>query len=192
MAIEYGFGSLNPTPEVRGSWVQLYQSLNDSEKEYFHQVFPPLMMAAGISHISEDTIPHILARLDVMDACSRRPNTYRDDFEVLHVLAERGMEAAKKFQEAKKQARELVKASLDGFEPDAAAALRRYIGFTTNVGTETSQQFLTSLVNLRFNAFPKLTKAEDLREDKAFRAYSKEIASGAQAHPALTPEVVTA
>lgn len=193
MAIYYGFGSLNVKAESRGSWVGLYKALSESEKEYFNNTFPPLLMAAGVNHISQETIPHILARLDMFDARNERHNTYRGDFEVLHVLAEHGEGAAKAYQAAKKQAAALIEASLPaGFVPSAEAALKRYIGYTTNVQTETSQEFLTSLVKLRFNPFPKLTKAMAEKEDKAFRDFAKSVADGTTPHPALVAESATA
>ncbi|MFA6132580.1 MAG: hypothetical protein WC869_01035 [Phycisphaerae bacterium] len=188
MAIEYGMGNLSTDEKVRGSWVQLYQQLSDQEKEYFHSALPPLLMAAGITHISEATIPHILARLDLLDV--GRDTTNRGDLETLHILAVHGKEAAEKYARARVAAVEMLRANLPpGFEPDAAHLLRRFIGMTTNIATESSSEFLSSLTRKWFNPFPKLTKAESMKEDKDFRSFSKAIATGEAPHPVLKGEV---
>lgn len=190
MAIEYGMGSISP--DNRGTWVDCFKQLTEPEQQFFHNSMPPLLMAAGVKHVSPDTIPHILARLELLDAgktfCSNRW-----DLETLHVLAEHGVEAAEKFVLARKAAQDLIKASLpEGFEPDAAKTLERFIGMTTNIATETSSEFLTSLTRKWFNAFPKLTASEILREDKGFRAFAKDVSTGVTPHPVLQGEVATA
>lgn len=186
MAIDYGFGMTSP--DNRGAWVEMFTRLNESEKEYFHSVFPPLMMAAGIKHISETTIPHILARLAMLDA-PREHGSYRKDLQILHVLAVHGMEAAKKVQAARKAAQKLVEDSLpDGFEPDAAKALERFIGYTTNVRTETSHEFLKSLGRMR-DHLPKLTSGDIMTEDRDFCGFARAVASCEIPHPALKEAV---
>jgi hypothetical protein len=189
MAIEYGMGSISP--DNRGAWVDCFKQLTEQEQQFFHNNLPPLLMAAGVKHISPETIHHILARLDLLDA--GRSSTNRHDLETLHVLSTNGVEAAEKFVLARKAAQDLITASLPlGFKPDAGKALERFIGTTSNIATETSTEFLSSLTRKWFNAFPKLTAAQTLREDKGFRAFTKDVGAGVTPHPVLHGEVATA
>jgi hypothetical protein len=192
MSIDFAFGIRSTDPAIRGIWYELYTRLNETEKHFFNNHLPPMLMSVGINHVSAETIPHIVARLALMDAL-QGGRTWAAGLEVLHVLTEHGEEAAMKFQAAQAEADKLVEASLpEGFEPNASKALERLIGFVSNIGTETSQEFLSSLTKLRFHPFPELTATDAMREDKNYRAFAKDVASEAIPHPALSEEVATA
>jgi hypothetical protein len=192
MAIEFAFGVRSVDPAVRGLWYELYTKLNETEKHLFNNILPVLMLSAGLNHISVEMIPHLLARLALMDAL-RGGRPWTTDLAILHVLAVHGEEAADKFKAAHEAADKLIEESLPpGFKPDPAKALERFVGYVTNIQTETSQEFLSSLTKLRLNPFPRLTAAESLKEDRAYRAFAKDVASEAVPHPALSEEAVTA
>ena len=73
MALEYGF---NYGVHVKAEYdfnQKKYMALDDVQKRFYHESLPFILMSVGIGIITEQSIPHILARYKI--ACEGEPVT---------------------------------------------------------------------------------------------------------------------
>lgn len=184
MSLNFGFGY----HENDGRWGELFQCMSDLDKQFFHNCLPFVLMGTRVSFVSEETIPHIIAREDLNEALHRGPpgRTTRAHLALVQLAAEHGEEAAAKYRDALTAAAKLLQDALpDGFTPDPAKTLRRFIGFHANVTTEPTRQFLQELTERRFDPVPSVTQKEILKlQTQAGREHSA-IGSGELRHPGL-------
>jgi hypothetical protein len=183
MSLRYHFGSIDEAQET-GPWTKLYEALTKEEQVCLNHHLPFILMACGVNHVSEAMIPHIVARLRLLESSNSR--TFLEDLRVLHLLVAYGTEAVEKYVAVREQTHEMLRDALPkDFEPDPAIALKRFIGMSANVVTEPSTEFLRSLHYKVRDPFPKIASSEILRENKTFHAQVQAIRNGTEEHPAL-------
>jgi len=64
MSLEYGFGLYETDPAARTILNEKFEALSDVDKKFFEQLCF-ILMIVDIGTVSEQTIPHIVARLDL-------------------------------------------------------------------------------------------------------------------------------
>lgn len=184
MSLNFGFGY----HEKDGRWGELFHRLTALDKQFFHNCLPFVLLSTRVGFVSEDSIPHIVAREDLNEALHRGPpgRTTRAHLALVQLAAEHGEEAAAKYRDALEAAAKLLQDALpEGFTPDPEKTLKRFIGFHANVGTEPTVPFLTTLSQRRFNAVPHITLKEIQKIESRARKEHNAIGSGAVKHPGL-------
>lgn len=184
MSLNFGFGY----HEKDGRWSELFQGMTDLDKQFFHNCLPFVLMGVRVGFVSEDSIPHIVAREDLNEALHRGSlaRTTRAHLALVQLAAEHGVEAAARYRDALEAAAKLLQDALpEGFTPDPAKTLKRFIGFHVNVATEPTVQFLTELTKRRFDPVPHITQKEILKLQAQASKEHKAIGSGEVKHPGL-------
>ncbi len=188
MSLRFCFGAAQEDPDAR-RWGKLFELLTKEEQTALVEQMPFILMACGVRHVSEATIPHIIARLKLLEAGSAR--TFTEDLRVLHLLVAHGHEAVEKYIAVREKTYVMLREALPpDFEPEPAEALKRFIGLHVNVVTEPSGEFLRSLFHKVRDPFPQFTSAQVMRESKEFNAMVFDVRDGKTEHPALTPATV--
>ena len=135
MSLEYGFGLYDRgTAEKDKLWTDLFNARIKTEldKNFYHNHLCWLLMAVDIRKVTKESIPHILSRAKVMDE-----RMYK---EVYNVAKQAGYEGGL----------------------SAELYLERFIGYTVNVYTTTSSEFLGKLVKrMKRDLIPLTAKNRD-------------------------------
>ncbi len=58
MALEYGFGRFENDPTAQKIWKRKFETLSETDKEFFHEFLPAILIMTDVGCINEDTIPH--------------------------------------------------------------------------------------------------------------------------------------
>jgi len=132
MSLDYRFGSYGQGDDT--FWADRVAALNDADKEFFHNGLPFMLMGVDIGQVNLVTIPHIVSRVMMFQPA------YAESIEKF--LTQDGFE-------------------WDGDEPKGTEAkfekyLERFIGFSTNVCTETTTKFMQTKMKHK----PKLTSKD--------------------------------
>ena len=64
MSLNYGFG-YGSSDNTEGD--KKYEALSKEDKEFYHQDLPSLLLITDIGLITEESIPHIIARLRIYE-----------------------------------------------------------------------------------------------------------------------------
>lgn len=82
MSLKFGFGLYDEDPAARQLWERKFQALSDADKAFFHEKLPAILIITDIGFVSEETVPHIVNRLEVVrpDWVEKRMEEYLKRF----------------------------------------------------------------------------------------------------------------
>ena len=133
MALEFGFNRYNRnSPEEDAVWNKVFDDLAQDDKDFFHNSLPWILMFTDIGQVTTLSIPHIVKRLIVYDI-----NLYRSYLKDISV----DLEIAKS-------------------ESPLETYLIRFIGFTANVATLTSSEFIKKRTTWMKREVPHLAQKD--------------------------------
>ena len=67
MSLNYGFGLYGNTDECKELGTKKFEALSETDKKFYHEVLPWALMIVDIGVVSKSTIPHIVARMKVIE-----------------------------------------------------------------------------------------------------------------------------
>lgn len=141
MALLYGFGRRQGVDQAVAD--ARFEALSDADKNFYHNYLPFLLLEVDIGVVTEGSIPHITARLEVanqnMVASTRAwllENGYQKDME------------------------------LSGYRAIFELYLDRFLGYTANVSTTTSTEFVKRIADRARQRTPRLTREQALEISK--------------------------